>query len=127
VSVELVLGEMVKKSLGELERAILATSDGVLIGASNPSDIDDIVAALGAAVVAGVGDAFRQYFSTGVRNVVTELEDGRVVMIKDLGTAVLCLITKPRPNLGLVYLLLDRYSEKVLASVTMKKETTVKR
>jgi len=118
---------MVKKSLGELERAILATSDGVLIGASNPSDIDDIVAALGAAVVAGVGDAFRQYFSTGVRNVVTELEDGRVVMIKDLGTAVLCLITKPRPNLGLVYLLLDRYSEKVLASVTMKKETTVKR
>lgn len=127
MSVELVLGEMVKKSLGELERAILATSDGVLIGASNPSDIDDIVAALGAAVVAGVGDAFRQYFSTGVRNVVTELEDGRVVMIKDLGTAVLCLITKPRPNLGLVYLLLDRYSEKVLASVTMKKETTVKR
>jgi len=127
VSVELVLGEMVKKSLGELERAILATSDGVLIGASNPSDIDDIVAALGAAVVAGVGDAFRQYFSTGVKNVVTELEDGRVVMIKDLGTAVLCLITKPRPNLGLVYLLLDRYSEKVLASVTMKKETTVKR
>lgn len=127
MSVELVLGEMVKKSLGELERAILATPDGVLIGASNPSDIDDIVAALGAAVVAGVGDAFRQYFSTGVRNVVTELEDGRVVMIKDLGTAVLCLITKPRPNLGLVYLLLDRYSEKVLASVTMKKETTVKR
>jgi len=55
VSAELVLGEMVKKSLGELERAILATPDGVLIAASNPSDIDDIVAALGAAVVAGVG------------------------------------------------------------------------
>ena len=117
MSSELVLGEMVKKSLGELERAILATPDGVLLAASNPSDIDDIVAALGAAVVAGVGDAFKQYFSTGVRNVVTELEDGRVVMMRDLGAAVLCLVTKPRPNLGLVYLLMDRYSEKVLASV----------
>jgi len=117
VSAELVLGEMVKKSLGELERAILATPDGVLIAASNPSDIDDVVAALGAAVVAGVGDAFRQYFSAGVRDVTVELEDGKIVVMRDLGAAVLCLVTKPRPNLGLVYLLLDRYTEKILAAV----------
>jgi predicted regulator of Ras-like GTPase activity (Roadblock/LC7/MglB family) len=117
VSAELVLGEMVKKSLGELERAILATPDGVLIAASNPSDIDDIVAALGAAVVAGVGDAFRQYFSAGVKDVTVELEDGKIVVMRDLGAAVLCLVTKPRPNLGLVYLLLDRYTEKILAAV----------
>jgi predicted regulator of Ras-like GTPase activity (Roadblock/LC7/MglB family) len=108
---------MVKKSLGELERAILATPDGVLIAASNPSDIDDVVAALGAAVVAGVGDAFRQYFSAGVRDVTVELEDGKIVVMRDLGAAVLCLVTKPRPNLGLVYLLLDRYTEKILAAV----------
>lgn len=117
MSAELVLGEMVKKSLGELERAILATPDGVLIAASNPSDIDDIVAALGAAVVAGVGDAFRQYFSAGVKDVTVELEDGKIVVVRDLGAAVLCLVTKPRPNLGLVYLLLDRYTEKILAAV----------
>ncbi|MCC6049683.1 MAG: roadblock/LC7 domain-containing protein [Thermofilum sp.] len=117
MSAELVLGEMVKKSLGELERAILATPDGVLIAASNPSDIDDIVAALGAAVVAGVGDAFRQYFSAGVKDVTVELEDGKIVVMRDLGAAVLCLVTKPRPNLGLVYLLLDRYTEKILAAV----------
>jgi predicted regulator of Ras-like GTPase activity (Roadblock/LC7/MglB family) len=108
---------MVKKSLGELERAILATPDGVLIAASNPSDIDDIVAALGAAVVAGVGDAFRQYFYAGVKDVTVELEDGKIVVVRDLGAAVLCLVTKPRPNLGLVYLLLDRYTEKILAAV----------
>jgi len=125
VSAELVLGEMVKKSLGELERAILATPDGVLIAASNPSDIDDIVAALGAAVVAGVGDAFRQYFSTGVKDVTVELEDGRVVVMRDLGSAVLCLVTRPKPNLGLVYLLLDRYSEKVLASVKSGSGTAI--
>jgi predicted regulator of Ras-like GTPase activity (Roadblock/LC7/MglB family) len=117
VSAELVLGEIAKRSLGEVERAILATPDGVLIAASNPSDVDDIVAALGAAVVAGVGDAFKQYFSRGIRDVVVELEDGRVVMMRDLGAAVLCILTKPRPNLGLVYLLADRYSEKIIASV----------
>jgi len=117
VSAELVLGEIVKKSLGEVERAILATPDGVLIAASNPSDVDDIVAALGAAVVAGVGDAFKQYFSRGIRDIVVELEDGRFVMIRDLGAAVLCILTKPRPNLGLVYLLADRYSEKIIASI----------
>jgi len=37
--------------------------------------------------------------------------------MRDLGAAVLCLVTKPRPNLGLVYLLLDRYTEKILAAV----------
>ncbi len=117
MSAELVLGELVRRSLGELERAILAAPDGVLIAASNPSDVDDLIAALGAAVVAGVGDAFRQYFSAGVKDVAVELEDGRVVIMRDLGPAVLCLVTRPKPNLGLVYLLLDRYSEKVLASV----------
>jgi len=113
VSAELVLGEIVKKSSGEVERAVLATPDGVLIAASNPSDVDDLVAALGAAVVAGVGDAFREYFAKGVREVSIELEDGRVVIARDLGAAVLCLATRPKPNLGLVYLLLDRYSEKL--------------
>ena len=113
MSAELVLGEIAKRSLGEVERAILAAPDGVLIAASNPSDVDDIVAALGAAVVAGVGDAFKQYFSRGIRDIVVELEDGRFVIMRDLDTAVLCLITRPKPNLGLVYLLLDRYSEKL--------------
>ena len=127
MSAELVLGEMVKKSLGELERAILATPDGVLIAASNPSDIDDIVAALGAAVVAGVGDAFRQYFSTGVKDVTVELEDGRVVVMRDLGDAVLCLVSRPRPNLGLIRLLLDRYSERIPAGAESGSETAVKK
>ena len=117
MSAEPVLNELVQRSFGELERAILATPDGVLIAASNPSDVDDIVAALGAAVVAGVGDAFKQYFSRGIRDIVVELEDGRFVMIRDLGAAVLCILTKPRPNLGLVYLLADRYSEKIIASI----------
>lgn len=117
MSVELVLGELVKKSLGELERAILATPDGVLVAASNPSDIDDIVSALGAAVVAGVGEAFKQYFSTGVRDVVVELEDRRVVLMRDVGGLVLCLISKPKPNLGLIYFLLDKYTGKIAESV----------
>jgi predicted regulator of Ras-like GTPase activity (Roadblock/LC7/MglB family) len=108
---------MVKKSLGELERAILATPDGVLTAASNPSDIDDIVAALGAAVVAGVGDAFRQYLLLGVRHVTIELEDGRVAIMRDLGSAVLCLVTRPKPNLGLIYHLLGKHESGLLAAL----------
>lgn len=116
MSVELVLGELVKKSLGELERAILATPDGVMVAASNPSDVDDIVAALGAAVVAGVDEAFKQYFGTGVRDVLVELEDKRVALMRSVGGLVLCLVSKPRPNLGLIYFLLDKYSDRVAAS-----------
>ncbi|MCS7104289.1 MAG: roadblock/LC7 domain-containing protein [Thermofilaceae archaeon] len=117
MSSEVVLGELVKKSMGELERAILATQDGVFLGASNPSDIDDIVAALGAAVVAGVGDAFRQYFSTGVKDVLVELDDHRILLMRDVGGVILCLVSKPKPNLGLIYYLLDKYTDKVRASV----------
>ena len=73
---ERVLKELVQKSLGELERAVLATPDGVALAVSNSSDFDDIIAALSAAVVAGVGDAFKQYFLLGVRDVTVELEDG---------------------------------------------------
>ncbi|MEM1508285.1 MAG: roadblock/LC7 domain-containing protein [Thermofilaceae archaeon] len=117
MSVETVLGELVKRSMGELERAVLATLDGVTIAASNPSDIDDIVAALGAAVVAGVGEAFRQYFSTGVRDVVVELEDGRIVMLRELKNGVICLVSKSNPNLGLIYYLLDKYTKQIEDSV----------
>jgi len=100
------LRAIVEKSWGELERAVLAVS--------NSSDFDDLLAALSAAVVAGVGDAFRQYFLLGVHDVTVELEDGRFVIMRDLGSAVLCLITRSKPNLGLVYLLLDRYSKSFL-------------
>ena len=117
MSAELVLGELVKKSLGELERAILATPDGVLVAASNPSDVDDVVAALGAAVVAGVDEAFKQYFSTGVRDVLVELEDKRVVLMRGVGGFVLCLVSRPKPNVGLIYYLLDKYTEKIASSV----------
>lgn len=114
---EELLRELVQKSLGELERAILATPDGIAMAVSNSSDFDDVVAALGAAVVAGVSDAFRQYFLTNVEYVAIELDDGRMMIAKNLGYAVLCLLTRPRPNLGLVYHLLDRYSAKLLSTI----------
>jgi len=112
---ERVLKELVQKCLGELERALLATPDGVVLAVSNSSDFDDLIAALSAAVVAGVGDAFMQYFLLGVRDVTAELEDGRIVVMRDLGTAVLCLITRPKPNLGLVYYQLNKHLNRLLA------------
>ena len=112
-TIEGVLAELVRKSLGELERAVLATPDGVVIAASNPSDVDDIVAALGAAVVAGVGEAFRQYFESGVKDVLVELNDGRVVLLRELRENVLCLISKSEPNLGLIYYILGKYEQKI--------------
>ena len=119
-SPEGVLKELVQKSLGELERAVLATPDGVVLAVSNSSDFDDIIAALSAAVVAGVGDAFMQYFLLGVREVAVELEDGRVVIMRDLGPAVLCLVTRPKPNLGLVYHQLNKHLNGLLAALERK-------
>ena len=115
-----VLKELMQKSLGELERAVLATPDGVVLAVSNPSDFDDIIAALSAAVVAGVGDAFMQYFLLGVREVAVELEDGRMVIMRDLGSAVLCLVTRPKPNLGLVYHQLNKHLNRLLAALERK-------
>jgi len=114
------LKELVRRSLGELERAILATPDGVLVAASNPSELDDLLAALSAAVVAGVRDAFRRYLLIGVKDVTVELEDGRVVMMRDLGSAVLCLVTRPKPNFGLIYHLLSKYVNRLLAALEQK-------
>jgi predicted regulator of Ras-like GTPase activity (Roadblock/LC7/MglB family) len=117
---EKVLKELVQKSLGELERAVLATPDGVVLAVSNPSDFDDVMAALSAAVVAGVGDAFKQYFLIRVHDVTVELEDERVVIMRDLGVAVLCLITRPRPNLGLVYHQLTKHLDRLLVALDQK-------
>jgi len=117
MSVDAVLKEMVDRSFEEIERVVLASPDGSRIGASNPSDFDDVVAALGAAIMAGVGEAFTQYFKTGVKEVLIELKDERVMLVRDLGGPVICLVSKPRPNLGLIYLLLDRYAGRVRESM----------
>jgi predicted regulator of Ras-like GTPase activity (Roadblock/LC7/MglB family) len=109
-----VLRELVEKSWGELERALVAARDGVLVAASNPSDYDDILAALGAALINGIEDAFIHYFSTGVRGVEVELKDGRRLIVRAVGVAgggVLCLVTRPRPNLGLIEHLLEKLPE----------------
>jgi predicted regulator of Ras-like GTPase activity (Roadblock/LC7/MglB family) len=109
-----VLRELVERSWGELERALLAARDGVLVAASNPSDIDDILAALGAALLNGVEDAFISHFASGVRGVRVELEDGRLFIVRAVGVAgggVLCLLTRPKPNLGLIEHLLGRLPE----------------
>jgi len=116
-SPEEVLKELVQRSLGELERAVLATPDGVVLAVSSSSDYDDMLAALSAAVVAGVGDAFRQHLLLGVRHVTIELEDGRVAIMRDLGSAVLCLVTRPKPNLGLIYHLLGKHESGLLAAL----------
>jgi predicted regulator of Ras-like GTPase activity (Roadblock/LC7/MglB family) len=108
------LRELVEKSLGELERVILATRDGVLVAASNPSDIDDILAALGAALLNGIEDAFISRFASGVKGISVELEDGRLFIVRAVGVAgsgVLCLLTRPKPNLGLIYHLLEKLPE----------------
>ena len=122
MSVKEILVEFVRKSVGEVERAILATPDGVLIAASNPSDVDDVVAALSAAVVAGVSDAFTQYLEKEVKNVVIQLGDGTYAVMSGLGGLVFCALTKPKPNLGLVYHLLGKYSEKLAAQPTLDSE-----
>ena len=121
------LRAIVEKSWGELERAVLATPDGVVLAVSNSSDFDDVLAALSAAVVASVGEAFRLHLLLGVKDVAVELEDGRVVVMRDLGDAVLCLVSRPRPNLGLIRLLLDRYSERIPAGAESGSETAVKK
>ncbi|RLF04903.1 MAG: hypothetical protein DRK00_05655 [Thermoprotei archaeon] len=110
---EELLAELVRRSMGELERVVVATQDGVAVAASNPSELDDLVAALGAAIVAGCDEAFKQNFSTGVSEVMVELEDERRVLFRGLGDKILCLVTRRDPNLGLVYYLLDKYSSEL--------------
>ena len=109
-----VLRELVERSWGELERALLATRDGVLVAASNPSGYDDILAALGAAMLNGIEDAAISHFAAGVKGVAVELEDGRYFIVRTVGAAgsgVLCLLTRPKPNLGLIERLLERLPE----------------
>jgi predicted regulator of Ras-like GTPase activity (Roadblock/LC7/MglB family) len=109
-----VLRELVERSWGELERALLAARDGVLIAASNPSDHDDLLAALGAALMNGVEDAFISHFASGVKGISVELDDGRIFIVWGVGAAgggVLCLLTRPRSNLGLINHLLSELPE----------------
>jgi predicted regulator of Ras-like GTPase activity (Roadblock/LC7/MglB family) len=112
--VQRLLRELVEGSWGELERALLATRDGVLVAASNPSDYDDIIAALAAALLNGIEDAFISHFASGVKGVAVELDDGRIFIVRGVGAAgsgVLCLLTRPKPNLGLIKHLLEKLPE----------------
>jgi predicted regulator of Ras-like GTPase activity (Roadblock/LC7/MglB family) len=84
------------------------------VAASNPSDIDDTLAALAAALLNGVEDAFTSHFASGVKGVAVELDDGRLFIVRAVGVAgggVLCLLTRSRPNLGLINHLLSELPE----------------
>lgn len=104
------LRALVEEGKGEIEAAVVASQDGILLEESGANGFSDMLAALGAALAAGVDEAFRLYFSTGVSRVTVALEDGRMMVVKPLPQGVLCALTKREPRLGLIYYLLDRFS-----------------
>ncbi|MEM2677692.1 MAG: hypothetical protein QXU62_03525 [Thermofilaceae archaeon] len=103
--------KLVEESRGEIEVAVSASEDGILLEENGANGFSDMLAALGAALAAGVDEAFRVYFNVGVERVTVALSDGRLMVVKPVRGRVVCAITKPKPRLGLVLHLLDRISE----------------
>lgn len=101
---------LVEKSKGEIEAAVTAGYDGILIEEAGGNGFSDVLAALGGVLAASVDEAFRVHFGVGVQRVMVAFTDGRLMVVKPVGHKVLCVLTKPQPQLGFVLFLLDALS-----------------
>ena len=116
------LKKFVEESMGEVERVVVSSPDGLLLAVSNPSEMDDIIAPLSAALIGGADEAFNQYLSKYLEKALSVLEivikfDGQYMIIRSAGKVIICAITRSEPNLGLVYYLLDSYANKIAGLV----------
>jgi len=112
---EEILKKMVETSGGAIEAALVVGEDGLPIIQHLPSNIDaDALSACTLALVGALDSALSLLGSAGFVRLDVRLEDDSHLVITPIGDNNLLVVkTRKSPNLGLVYLLIGKFSAKI--------------
>ena len=111
---EELIRKLVQKSFGQIERCIIASEDGLpLITHGNPDEINEILAAIASPLFAATQDVIKNLEDTEIVKIDVELGNSKHLIIAPLHDNVIAILSSQRPNLGLIYYLLEQLPSKL--------------
>jgi predicted regulator of Ras-like GTPase activity (Roadblock/LC7/MglB family) len=108
------LGKIVKETHDMVSVIVYAWRDGIPQAFLAPDQAQAEFLAVSAAAALGSLDAIGDIFGSKVKRVDVELENGEHIVISAVDGAFVALSTIPRPNLGLIHVVLRKYEDEIL-------------
>ena len=107
------LSRIVNEALGTVNMAVYTWRDGIPISfiASSQAEAEFMSVAVAAAV--GALESLGDVLNSKVKRIDIELENGEHILITALNGSLLALSTTPKPNLGLLHLILRKYEHRI--------------
>lgn len=101
--------KIMKKSFGQIEKCIVASEDGlpVVTNNSNTDSMDELLAAIASPLFAAIQEVLKQYSNVEIEKIDIKLSNDKHLIISSLGSNLLVILSANRPNLGLIYVLID--------------------
>ena len=107
-----VVKKIVQGSYGQVERCVVASEDGLPIASyGNPEEVNEIIAAIAAPLFAATQDVIKNLEDTKVLRIDVELANSKHLIIVPKAMNIVAVLSRPCPNLGLVYYLLEEVAE----------------
>ncbi|GEM_PF-1227071 len=113
-SIRSILGKIVKETHDMVTVIVYAWRDGIPQAFLSPDQMQAEFLAVSSAAALGSLDAIGDIFGSKVKRVDVELENGEHIIISAVNGAFVALSTIPRPNLGLVHLVLRKYEDEIV-------------
>jgi len=89
--------------VGDIDGAVIATRDGLLIASHLPQDVSaETFAAMSATMFGAAETAVSELKKGKVKRIISEAEDCKLIAVDAGPTAALVALVKPNANLGLV-------------------------
>ena len=109
------LDRMVRISGGEIEAAIVVGEDGLALfySSSKPMDVD-AVSACTTALIGALTSGLSLLDQEGFDRVDVKLGDNSHLVLVPLDGVLLVVKTRANPNIGLVYLVIERFKDRIL-------------
>lgn len=115
---KVLLEKIIRASGGEIEAAIVVGEDGLSLFYSTSRSMDvDAISACTTALVGALSSGLSLLDQEGFERVDVKLDDSSHLVLVPLNGALLVVKTRPEPNIGLVYLIIEKYKERILELV----------
>ncbi len=109
-----ILGKIIKETHDAIMSIVFAWRDGIPVSFIAPDQSQAEFLAVASAAALGSLDALGDIFGSRVKRVDVEFENGGHVVISSIDGSFIALSTTPRPNLGLIHLVLRKYEDEVV-------------
>jgi predicted regulator of Ras-like GTPase activity (Roadblock/LC7/MglB family) len=109
-----VLAKIVKETHDAIVSVVFAWRDGIPVAFIAPDQPQAEFLAVASAAALGSLDALGDIFNSKVKRVDVEFENGEHIVISSINGSFIALSTSPKPNLGLIHLVLRKYEEDVV-------------